>query len=265
MNSNESTHATGTETVGHENGHSKALKFIIGFVIAALVSTILVLAIKSSTESTIQIENPVIEQIVCSQLNIEIGYITKAEAASITELDLSKAGVEDFSELVKLPSLHSLDLSDNHYSEIILPEGLKLEALNISGNRISDLSFLSSLHTLKTLTAEDNLIKDISPLSGLTALTSINLNGNLIRDIAPIASLAELEELSVSNNRLIDISPVSQLTALKALDLSNNQISDISPINTLTTLESLNLNRNPFKDLSPIAELSVVQSGNVTE
>lgn len=265
MNSNDNTNASVTVTEAGENGRSKIIKLIVGFVIAALVSVILVLAVKCSTETTIKIEDPVIEQLVCAKLNHDIGYITTAEAETVTELDLSGVGIEDFSELAKLPNLRSLDLSGNSYTHIVLPQGLKLESLDISGNRIKDLSFLSSLSTLKSLNAENNLIKDLSPLSSLHSLTALQLDGNLIRDLSPVASLLKLEQLSLSDNKLMDISALSQLTALKSLDLSNNQISDITPLNTLAALESLNLSRNPYADLSPVAQLPVVLSGNVTE
>lgn len=265
MNSNENNPIENTVTAVEKNSKLKILKFVIEAVIAALVGLILILAVKNSNETTVKIQDPAIEQLVCSQLNKASGYITKSEAESITQLDLSNTGVQDLSELVKLPNLVSLDLSSNQYTQITLPEGLRLETLNISGNRISDLSFVSSVPGLKTLIAEGNLIKDLSQISLCSSLTVLNLNGNLIRDIAPVASLSNLEDLSLSNNKLIDISPISSLTGLKILDVSNNQIKDIAPLNTLTSLENLNLSRNPFPDLSPIADLPVTVNGNVIE
>ncbi len=73
-------------------------------------------------------------------------------------------------------------------------------------------------------------ISDITPLTSLTKLTSLDLSFNKISDTTPLKSLTNLTSLSLWNNEISDTTPLTSLTNLTNLDLSGNQISDISPM-----------------------------------
>ena len=99
-------------------------------------------------------------------------------------------------------------------------------------------------------------IQDISPLSGLVNLQTLSLSRNQISDLTPLAELTNLQWISLNENQISDISPLAQLKSLSRLELRVNQISDISPLATLTNLNNLYMSWNQVRDISPLANLS---------
>ncbi|MFH1883847.1 MAG: leucine-rich repeat domain-containing protein, partial [Planctomycetota bacterium] len=91
-----------------------------------------------------------------------------------------------------------------------------------------------------------NQISDITALSGLTNLESLSLQHNQISDISALSALTNLDYLYVPFNQISDISAVVGLTNLWYLNLRNNQISDISAVAGLTNLWYLYLQANPL-------------------
>ncbi|MEI6138260.1 MAG: leucine-rich repeat domain-containing protein [Mariniphaga sp.] len=91
------------------------------------------------------------------------------------------------------------------------------------------------LNYLTSLNLSDNKISDITPLSGLRTLKILNLIGNNISDISSLKELNNIQDLNLNHNQIIDISPLRNLTNIVSLSLADNQISDISPLRDLQT------------------------------
>lgn len=93
-------------------------------------------------------------------------------------------------------TLHSLDLSSNHFSEIpdCLATLTALRALNLSD------CMIDSLHSLLR--------------SPLPAITALNLRGNRLGSIAGVERLLPLERLDVRDNRLSDPTEIARLTGI---------------------------------------------------
>ena len=70
---------------------------------------------------------------------------------------------------------------------------------------------------LTNLTIMNRLITDISPLSELTELQSLSLHTNWISDISPLSGLTNLTRLIISENPIADINPLRGLTNLTRL------------------------------------------------
>lgn len=62
-----------------------------------------------------------------------------------------------------------------------------------SDDSIKDISVLSNMVNLKTLTLSQNKISDITPLQNMTGLTSLDLEGSPIGDISALANLVDLQ------------------------------------------------------------------------
>jgi Leucine-rich repeat (LRR) protein len=76
-----------------------------------------------------------------------------------------------------------------------------------------------------------NKIKDISPLTNLAKLTTLELGQNWISDVAPLADLIHLENLQLPGNQISDISPLVQNEGLGTGDhihLQRNPLSSDS-------------------------------------
>jgi hypothetical protein len=188
----------------------------------------------STDDLVLNFEDANFEQAVRNALNKPEGDIYASDVNQITEF--SSEGI------------HS----------IISIEGIQyfteLEILYLDGNKISDISYLSGLANLITVSLGSNQISDISSLSGLANLITVSLNSNQISDISSLSGLANLIHLRLYSNQISDISSLSGLTNLTYLLLSGNQISDISPISGLENLTTLTIG-NQISDISPLSGL----------
>ena len=111
--------------------------------------------------------------------------------------------------LAELTALNAQELGISNLSG--LEHATNLERLDLSGNRITDVSLLAGLTHLRVLNLQDNEIRDISLLSGLKNLTQLNLKGNAIVDISPLTDLPALAVLNLQGNQIRDTSDLAFL------------------------------------------------------
>jgi hypothetical protein len=134
---------------------------------------------------------------------------------------------------------------------------LGLTSLLADRKEITNLSGLEYATNLEELWIRWNRISDLSPLSGLTSLRYLDAHANLlISNISPLSGLTNLEMLIIRDNRISDISALSGLTNLKHLYLEWNNISDLSSLSSLTSLQGLSLQYNDIRDVSPLCSLT---------
>lgn len=101
-----------------------------------------------------------------------------------------------------------------------------IRALNLRGNKISDISILSELTSLENISLNANQIKDISAFKKLKNIREIYLKDNQISDISQFENLKnckKLEKLSIKDNPITTIPNYIQkivefLPQLKKLD-----------------------------------------------
>ena len=180
----------------------------------------------------------------------------------LTELYLNSNNISDISALANLTNLQTLHLSGNNISDISALANLtNLQTLHLSGNSISDISALRGLTNLQTLDLCNNSISDISALGNLTNLQTLNLSGNkIISDISALRSLMNLQTLNLSGNGIIYIGALANLTNLQTLDLSGNGIIYIGALASLTNLQTLNLSGNSISDIGALRSLTNLQT-----
>ena len=132
---------------------------------------------------------------------------------------------------------------------------LNLETLSVATNIISDLAPLKPLRNLTKLYLDNNSITDLAPLKELSNLTDLYLDHNMIEDIHPLESLIKLTELSLVRNKISDVTPLKQMTNLVSLYLNSNLVVDIEPVAKLGNLTELNLSHNRISDISSLMPL----------
>ncbi len=126
---------------------------------------------------------------------------------------------------------------------------VNLDYLDLSGNDITDLSFLSDLTLLRNLRLDggNNNLTDLSPLADVTSLRSLQLPAEgSISDISPLAGLSDLESLWFNGNwntpgLITDLSPLSGLTKLTNLGIKVGSGVDYSALSKLTSIQEMNL------------------------
>lgn len=176
----------------------------------------------------------------------------------LTFLNLSYNLINDISFLVNahtiLPELKYLDLSYNLIYELPINIILfNLVLLNLSGNRITNLSNLSSfsLPELSDLRLDNCGIENTSFLETLNfPLITLSLNYNEIT-IPRGFSHSSLTNIYLNNNRIHDLSIVrNYLPNLEVLDLRDNRITYFGTLwnflNNIPKIRLLMLEGNPL-------------------
>ncbi|KAL0224641.1 hypothetical protein RCL1_002553 [Eukaryota sp. TZLM3-RCL] len=149
-----------------------------------------------------------------------------SHCSRLKSLKLLHRRVENISEIFKFTNLETLDLSN----------------VTLDGNRIDDISFLSSCIKLKSLSLEGSKVTDLSPLSLLSNnLKSLSLNNSLFPNLSQLSNFKQLEFLSLNSNNITDISPLSLLENLTNLSLYNTKVSDLSSLQYLSKLSFLDV------------------------
>ncbi|MCL2470522.1 MAG: leucine-rich repeat domain-containing protein [Propionibacteriaceae bacterium] len=180
----------------------------------------------------------------------------KVDSLTQADLDaLATATTTPYS--IMCSSVASLDGLQNLHD----PEFTKLD---VFAGRITDLTPLTGLTTLSSLSLDANNIKNLTPLTGLTNLTLLDVGYNQITDLTPLATLTNLTTLSLNNNHITDLTPLTSLTNLTMLFLSGNPITDLTPLGKLPRLTSLHFDSNHLADLTPLAGLTQLQTLSLT-
>ncbi len=205
------------------------------------------------------------EEVHFSDLNLEnvvrdivgknIGPIMRADVENIKSLSARVRGISNIDALQYFTALEDVDLY---------------------GNRITDLTSLSNLTSLKRLNIGKNFNVltavdpsqtglDITPIKGLAMLEELDVSDNMIVNIDALKSLSSLKKLVATKNRISDISALSNCISLKYVDVSYNYginadntergISDLTPLFGINTLETINASWNLIEDVTGIEAL----------
>lgn len=170
-------------------------------------------------------------------------YTLTLSNCGITDEHLSTV---DFSKC----TLTSVDLSNNPGITDLscLGElGEQLETLNISGTGVSDISFVSSLISLRELNAAGNGISDISALSSCTELYTLDLSENALSGSAleSVSACTGLWEINVGYNGLESLNGLEKCLELYDINVAGNALEDISGLENATRLTDVILAYNP--------------------
>lgn len=119
---------------------------------------------------------------------------------------------------------------------------------------ISDISDLTLLKNVKTITFSCNQITDITPLFELTSIERLGLNCNPIRSVEGIEALQNLESIDISHTEISDITPLTKIPSLYSIDVSDTYVSSIDGIENLPHLIDLRIGAN-VSDISVLKKL----------
>jgi Leucine-rich repeat (LRR) protein len=100
-----------------------------------------------------------------------------------------------------------------------------IDEFELSSSDINDLDGVQFCIHAKIMDLSDNKINDLSPLIGLSLLEDLNVSDNQIANLDVLSNLVNLKRLYLSNNYFDDISPLLELDKLEYVDLTGNEIS----------------------------------------
>ncbi|MGH7866940.1 MAG: leucine-rich repeat domain-containing protein, partial [Candidatus Dormibacteraceae bacterium] len=130
--------------------------------------------------------------------------------SQVTALGLDGTSVTNLDLIGSLPSLRSLSLTSSPLTNApFLTSGLSnLINLDLTGDSLQDLAFLTNLGNLLYLSLDHNRITNVEPVSGLSHLQFLSLQQNLVTTITPLMALSELSSADLRLN-LLDLSDSS--------------------------------------------------------
>jgi hypothetical protein len=100
-----------------------------------------------------------------------------------------------------------------------------MDEIELSESEVDDLDGVQyCIHTV-SLDLSFNRIYDLSPLASLGSLQELNLSNNRIEYIDDISNLRQLKSIDLSNNSIGDISPLFEIETLVYADLTGNKVS----------------------------------------
>ncbi|XP_059417553.1 leucine-rich repeat-containing protein 58-like isoform X1 [Carassius carassius] len=170
-------------------------------------------------------------------------------------LDISNNALSVISEdITRLNKLKTLIAKNNRLNDSSLPKdfgSLRLEVLNLSGNRFEEMpSQCLQLLWLQSLSLGGNRLKSIpAEIKSLASLELLYLGGNQISSIpAELANLPSLCYLVLCDNRIQSVPPqLNKLHSLRSLSLHNNLLTYLPrEILSLVHLQELSLRGNPL-------------------
>ncbi|XP_072508812.1 leucine-rich repeat and guanylate kinase domain-containing protein isoform X5 [Notamacropus eugenii] len=190
----------------------------------------------------------------------------EAVAEALCKLGRSGPGTEQVYLNLSLPNADLIDVS-------ILCGYVHLENLELSHNKINDLSCVSYMPYLIELNASHNelttffgfkppknlkkvdfsynKIPEMNDLYAYTGLSKLILDNNEIKDIKGLENCKNLTHLSLANNTISKMDGLCTLP-IKILCLSNNQIEEITCLDNLKALQNLDLSGNKISSLQGI-------------
>jgi hypothetical protein len=142
-----------------------------------------------------------------------------------------------------------------------------LLSLNVSGGAVhdSDISMISRLNNLQSLTISACPVRNIQPLSQLNKLTAFCIGQTPWTDLSQLSGLTNLQHLFVVDTGITDISSMPALPNLRELDLSWNGIQNISALQRLSQLWVLRMDSTGITDLRPLSTLSQLDALSLRE
>ncbi|WP_160316206.1 leucine-rich repeat domain-containing protein [Acetobacterium bakii] len=139
---------------------------------------------------------------------------------SIKKLYLADMQLDSLDELSKynLSGLEQLTASGNNLKRVPLLKAPQITYLDLSSNKIDDITGLNQIPTLKNIILSDNLIINVGDLNRFTELTSLDLSNNKITSWGAEIKNDTLRYLKLSGNQIEKEIDTSGLTTLEELE-----------------------------------------------
>nr|XP_025147333.1 leucine-rich repeat and guanylate kinase domain-containing protein isoform X2 [Bubalus bubalis] len=188
------------------------------------------------------------EEVVAEKL-YQLGRSGSGTEQVYLSLTLSDLDLTDVSILCGYVHLQKLDLSVNKIEDLSCVSCMPyLLELNASQNHLKTFFNFKPPKKLKKVDFSYNQISEMCSLSAYESLTKLILDSNEITEISGLELCSSLTYLSVANNKITTINGLGMLP-IKILCLSNNQIEKITGLDDLRVLQILDLSQNQISSL----------------
>jgi len=184
-----------------------------------------------------------------------------SEVNDCVGVEIGASNIDDLAELRDLTSLRTLVISQTPFTarNVLdispLSSLLNLETLSLGMSRVTNLESLRGLTKLKSLSIGGSLVRDLSPIKGLTSLKSLDVRDSGVTDVSTLGGDDALEELSVDNKQIPSLTHLSRLPNLTRLNIIARVPVDMAAVGSLSNLKFLFIWGPPVIDMSPLRNL----------
>ncbi|KAK9385487.1 hypothetical protein V1515DRAFT_608231 [Lipomyces mesembrius] len=162
--------------------------------------------------------------------------------SNLQYLDLSNNQMETLDGMSRLVHLREIIVDNNvlvNIDGIMQLDGLL--RLSVRGNKLETLNLRNSnLARLEDLDISSNKLRDISSLERLKNLMFLNLDDNLLSGVNPDGYLVRLRTLKICRNELKEFDAAA-FPKLRILYLDDNRLQRVSSLKKLRLLENLSI------------------------
>lgn len=153
---------------------------------------------------------------------------TQRKVDSISDLTIRKVhGIRNLEPLLYFPNLTDLGLKDKE---------------------IDDISIISKITKLESLTLWNQTMDSVTVLSDLPQLRELVLNMPMLNDFTTFFHLHHLEQLTIHKSKVPSIDFVASMKALRWLDFCADSITSLEPLYELEELHYLSLQRTEITE-----------------
>lgn len=228
-------------------------------VLALALIVLMVIALFSlplGLERVVEFEDAGLEAAVREHIKKPEGDLLAKDVQYIQVLDCSSRKIRKLDGIEALIELREINLADNYVKSVSpLKNLMKLQKINLRNNEITDLEAvdfqdiihlhirnLDLRHNVKRdAEGNDTRLSDISMIGRMASLRKLKLRENHIDDLTPLSNLRRLTELDIRDNSFTSIEALSTLTRLEKLNLRANHLVSLEPIRYLHRLTYLNI------------------------
>ncbi len=183
-------------------------------------------------------------------------------SVDLTSLDLSNRELtnQQIFNLSHMKKLTYLDVSGNYITDLSYIKGLtELETLSFSNNNIQDISFAQDMMKLRSFIAENCGISDISVLADKELLENVFIGDNYVTDISPLKNCSRLVQIGFNEAQIGNIDALENKTSLEKVCLTGCSLTSIEPLRECNKLKYVYLGRNNLSDLSPLSGCDIAE------
>uniref|UniRef100_A0A8C0U567 Leucine rich repeats and guanylate kinase domain containing n=1 Tax=Cyanistes caeruleus TaxID=156563 RepID=A0A8C0U567_CYACU len=161
--------------------------------------------------------------------------------------------------------LQKMELSSNKINDLSCISHMPyLVELNASKNKLTTYFSFKAPKNLKEADFSHNQIPKMQDLSAYHSLTKLLLDFNEIEEIRGLEKCHSLSQLGLSHNRLTTIQGLENLP-IRILNLSFNQIEKVNGLKTLKALQRLDLSKNKINSLQGLEEHNLLEVINLED
>ena len=174
---------------------------------------------------------------------------------NLENIGLEYASVTNIAELKYLNKLNHISfiscnlVMDNPDKDLIFisnlqdPNRFGKFMIELSDVDLDDIKFLEGMSNLSDyyIDLSNNKIKDISPLLNLEEIYELELDDNDINDVSPLVNLKTATRISLANN------PITDISALRNIDILEEERVADDPLGI--NIDGINISYNEVKEM----------------